>query len=151
MKARLKWLDGMSYRAESESGHAIIVDGPPSLGGKDLGPRPMELLLMGLGACSAVDVVHILKKGRQPVVDCEVELDAERAQSAPRVFTQIHMKFIVSGEGLSERQVARAVQLSADKYCSASIMLGKSVAISHSYEIRPLETATANTSSSSSL
>ena len=136
MKARVQWVEDMTYVAEAGSGHALVVDGPPDLGGRNLGPRPMELLLMGLGACSAVDVVHILKKARQPVTDCEVELDAERSASAPKVFTAITMHFIVSGQGLNPKQVERAVQLSAEKYCSASLMLKASVAISHSIEIR---------------
>ena len=129
----------MAYVAEASSGHALVVDGPPDLGGRNLGPRPMELLLMGLGSCSAVDVVHILKKARQAVSDCEVELDAERASSAPKVFTAIKMHFIVSGNNLNPKQVARAVELSAEKYCSASIMLKTSVAITHSFEIRNTE------------
>lgn len=136
MKARVKWIENMAYLAESGSGHALIVDGPPDLGGRNLGPRPMELLLMGLGSCSAVDVVHILKRARQPVTDCVVEIDAERAEQAPKVFTAIRLHFIVSGHDLSDHQVARAVQLSAEKYCSASIMLGKSVTIQHSFELR---------------
>ena len=136
MKARIKWLEDMTYVAESESGHALVIDGPPDLGGHNLGPRPMELMLMSVGSCSAVDVVHILKKARQPVTDCEVILDSERAPEAPRVFKTIHMHFIVSGQGLSAKQVERAVQLSAEKYCSASITLKASVAISHSFEIR---------------
>jgi putative redox protein len=136
MKARIKWLEDMTYIAEAGSGHAIVVDGPPDLGGRNLGVRPMELVLMGIGSCSAVDVVHILKKARQAVTDCEVELDAERAETAPKVFTRIRMHFIVSGNGLSENHVRRAVDLSAEKYCSASVMLKTSVAISHTYEIR---------------
>ena len=136
MKARIKWLEDMCYVAESESGHALAIDGPPDLGGRNLGPRPMELMLMGVGACSAVDVVHILKKARQPIMDCEVALEAERAFEAPRVFTAIRMHFIVSGQGLNSKQVERAVHLSAEKYCSASIMLKASVNISHSFEIR---------------
>ena len=136
MKARVKWIEDMTYIAEAGSGHALVVDGPPDLGGRNLGPRPMELLLMGLGACSAVDVVHILKKARQPVADCEVQLEAERAPTAPKVFTAINMHFIVIGQKLSPKHVERAVNLSAEKYCSASIMLKTSVAISHSFEIR---------------
>jgi putative redox protein len=144
MKARIKWLENMTYVAEAGSGHAIVVDGPADLGGRNLGVRPMELILMGLGSCSAVDVVHILKKARQPVTDCEVEIDAERAEVAPKVFTRIHMHFVVSGSDLSEKQVRRAVDLSAEKYCSASVMLKSSVTISHSYEIRkPAEETTA--------
>ena len=148
MKARIKWLEDMTYVAEAGSGHAIVVDGPADLGGRNLGVRPMELLLMGLGSCSAIDVVHILKKGRHPVADCVVELQAQRAEQAPRVFTAINMHFIVSGDGLKEKHVARAVQLSTEKYCSASLMLSHSVNITHSYELQP---ATANTSSSSSV
>jgi putative redox protein len=144
MKARIKWLENMTYVAEAGSGHAIVVDGPADLGGRNLGVRPMELILMGLGSCSAVDVVHILKKARQLVTDCEVEIDAERAEVAPKVFTRIRMHFVVSGSDLSEKQVRRAVDLSAEKYCSASVMLKSSVTISHSYEIRkPAEETTA--------
>lgn len=136
MKARIKWVEDMAYLAESGSGHALVVDGPPDLGGRNLGPRPMELLLMGLGSCSAVDVVHILRRARQAITDCTVEIDAERAEQAPKVFTAIRLHYVVTGRDLSHRQVARAVELSAEKYCSASIMLGKSVTISHSFELR---------------
>jgi len=116
----------------------LVVDGPPEIGGRNLGPRPMELLLMGVGACSAVDVTLILKKSRQQVVDCWVELDADRAETEPKVFTEIRMHFVVVGRELAENHVRRAVELSAEKYCSASIMLGRGgVAIRHSYEIRP--------------
>lgn len=141
MKARIKWLEDMTYIAEAGSGHALVVDGPPDLGGRNLGVRPMELILMGLGSCSAVDVVHILKKARQSVAGCEVEIDAERADTAPKVFTRIRMHFVVSGQGLKDKQVRRAVELSAEKYCSASVMLKNSVAISHTYEIRQLKDA----------
>ncbi len=136
MKARVKWIEDMAYLAESGSGHALVVDGPPELGGRNLGPRPMELLLMGLGSCSAVDVVHILRRARQAVSDCVVHIDADRATQAPKVFTALRLHFVVTGDELNERQVARAVDLSAEKYCSASIMLAKSVAISHSFELR---------------
>ncbi len=137
MQARVKWIENMAFVAESGSGHAVVVDGPPELGGRNLGVRPMELLLMGVGACSAVDVVMILKKGRQPVSDCVCELKAERADSEPKVFTAIHLNFLVTGRGLNPVQVERAVQLSAEKYCSASIMLGRGgVAITHGFEIR---------------
>lgn len=136
MKARIKWIEDMAYLAESGSGHALVVDGPPDLGGRNLGPRPMELLLMGLGSCSAVDVVHILKRARQPVTDCVVEIDADRAETVPKVFTAIRMHYIVSGHGLDAGRVERAVKLSAEKYCSASIMLGRAVTIEHSFEIR---------------
>lgn len=137
MKARVKWTEGATFLAESGSGHAIVADGPPEIGGRNLGPRPMELLLMGVGACSAVDVVLILRKSRQAVVDCWVELEADRAETEPKVFTEIRMKFVVVGRDLAENHVKRAVELSAEKYCSASIMLGRGgVAIRHSYELR---------------
>lgn len=137
MKARIKWTGDMAFIAESGSGHAIVVDGPEELGGRNIGPRPMELLLMGVGACSAVDVVMILKKARQNVVDCWVELEATRADDHPKVFTAIHMNFVVTGSGLDDKHVARAVQFSAEKYCSASIMLGRAgVAITHGYALR---------------
>ncbi len=139
MKARVKWLEDMTYEGESGSGHSVIMDGPPALGGRNLGPRPMEMLLLGMGACSAVDVIHILKKSRQKVSDCEVELGADRAESEPKVFTRIHIHFIVTGKDLKEQQVARAVSLSAEKYCSASIMLGKTAEIEHSYAIQSVE------------
>ena len=135
MKARVKWVEQATFMGESASGHAVIMDGPPESGGRNLGIRPMDMLLLGMGGCTAFDVVMILKKARQPVSDCVVELESERADSEPRVFTRIHVHFVVSGNGLSDKQVARAVQLSAEKYCSASIMLGKAVDITHDYEI----------------
>lgn len=137
MKARVKWVENAAFLAESGSSHAIVVDGPPEIGGRNLGPRPMELLLMGVGACSCVDVVHILKKARQVVTDCWVELEADRADTEPKVFTAIRMNFVVVGRDLAENHVRRAVELSAEKYCSASIMLSRGgVAITHDYEIR---------------
>ena len=137
MKARVKWTEEAVFVAESGSGHAIVLDGPPEIGGKNLGPRPMELVLMGTGACSAVDVTLSLKKSRQQVTDCWVELEAERAATEPKVFTAIRMHFVVVGTQLAENHVKRAVALSAEKYCSASIMLGRAgVAITHDYEIR---------------
>jgi putative redox protein len=137
LKARVKWNESASFIAESGSGHAIVCDGPPEIGGRNLGPRPMELLLMGVGACSAVDVTLILKKSRQKVQDCWVELEAERADTEPKVFTAIRMHFVVVGTELADNHVRRAVELSAEKYCSASIMLSRGgVAISHSYELR---------------
>lgn len=135
MKAHIRWLDGMAFEAESGSGHRLTVDGPPDLGGQDRGPRPMELLLEGLGCCSAVDVVHILQRGRHAVSDCEVEVDAERAETMPAVFMRINLHFRVSGEGLKPEAVARAVKLSAEKYCSASIMLAKACEITHTHEV----------------
>jgi putative redox protein len=136
MKARVKWLEDMTYIGESGSGHGVVMDGPPELGGRNLGVRPMEMLLLGMGACTAVDVVHMLKKARQEVTDCEVEIDAERAETEPKVFTRIQVRLIVTGRNLSDKHVARAVTLSAEKYCSASIMLGKSAEITHAYQVR---------------
>lgn len=136
MKARIKWLDHMSFVGESESGHSVVMDGPPDSGGRNLGVRPMEMVLLGMGGCTAFDVVHILKRARQPVTDCVVELEAERAESVPKVFTRIHAHYIVKGPAeLSEKHVERAVRLSAEKYCSVSMMLGKTVEISHDFEI----------------
>ncbi len=135
MNCRIKWVKDAMFIGESDSGHAVVIDGPPDGGGRNLGMRPMELLLLGMGSCSAYDVVHILKKSRQPVADCVAELSAERADTVPKVFTKIHIHFIVSGKGLAESSVKRAVELSADKYCSASIMLAKAAEVSHDFEI----------------
>lgn len=136
MKARVKWVQDVMFVTESGSGHAVVVDGAPEYGGRNLGPRPMELLLMGLGGCTAFDVVTILKKARQDVTSCVAELEAERADAVPAVFTKIHVRFLVKGRGLKEVQVKKAVDLSADKYCSASIMLGQAgVVITHDYII----------------
>ncbi len=136
MKARIKWVEGATFLGESGSGHAVVMDGPPESGGRNLGVRPMEMLLLGMGGCASFDVVNILKKSRQPITDCVAEITAQRADDEPKVFTQIHIHFIVSGDGLKEKPVARAVSLSAEKYCSASIMLGKTAKISHDYQIR---------------
>lgn len=136
MQARIKWVEGATFIGEAGSGHAVVMDGPPDHGGRNLGVRPMEMLLLGMGGCSAFDVVMILKKSRQPVTDCVVELEAERADSEPKVFTRIHAHFIVTGGGLAEKKVENAVRLSAEKYCSASIMLGKMARITHDFEIR---------------
>jgi putative redox protein len=136
MKARIKWVENVSFIAESGSGHALVMDGAPEGGGRNLGPRPMEVVLMGTGGCTAYDVVHILRKSRAPVTDCVVEIDAERAEEDPKVFTKIHFHFIVTGNGLKPAQVERAVHLTAEKYCSASIMLGKTADITHDFEIR---------------
>lgn len=136
MKATVKWVDGAMFLAESGSGHTVVMDGPPDAGGRNLGVRPMEMLLLGVGGCSAFDVVSILTKSRQPVTDCRAELSAVRADAIPAVFESIHLHFVVTGKGLDPARVARAVELSAEKYCSASIMLGKAgVAISHDFEI----------------
>ena len=137
MNARVKWLDHMSFVAESGSGHSIVLDGSPEHGGRNLGIRPMESVLIGLGACSAFDVVLMLKKARQEVRDCEVILEAERADAVPAVFTRIEMVFRIEGSGLSKKQVDRAVSLSAEKYCSVSKMLEESVEITHRVEISP--------------
>ena len=135
MKCRIKWLDHMSFVGESGSGHSVVMDGAPDAGGRNLGVRPLEMLLLGLGGCTAFDVVSILRKSRQQLVDCEVEIEAERAESIPKVFTKIHLHFIVSGRDLDQGKVAKAIDLSADKYCSASRMLEKTAAITHDFEI----------------
>ena len=135
MYTRVKWLDHMTFVGESGSGHSVVMDGPPEAGGRDLGVRPMEMLLMGMGGCSAFDVVMILKKSRQAITDCEVEVKAERAETDPKVFTHIHAHFILRGKKLSQKHVERAISLSAEKFCSASIMLGKTAEITHDYEI----------------
>lgn len=137
VKARIKWNEGVSFVAESGSGHAIVIDGAADAGGRNLGPRPMELVLMGTAACSAFDVVLILRKGRQNVLDCIAEAEAQRAESDPKVFTRIHIHFIVTGRNLDQEKVARAIKLSAEKYCSASAMLAKTAEIIHDFEIVP--------------
>ena len=140
MKARVKWVDGMAFMAEADSGHAIVMDGAPEIGGRNAGPRPMEMVLMGLGGCTAIDVMMILGKQRQPVEDCWIELSAERADvKAPKVFTTIHTRYVVVGEGLDPKKVERAVNLSAEKYCSVSAMLRDSVELTHDFEIRKPE------------
>ncbi|MEW7974703.1 MAG: OsmC family protein [Candidatus Thiodiazotropha endolucinida] len=136
MKARVVWVEDSVMMGESGSGHGVVMDGPPEHGGRNLGVRPMEMLLLGMGGCTEFDVLSILRKSRQQVTRCVVELEAERAQQDPKVFTRIHAHFIVTGKGLSEKHVARAISLSAEKYCSASLMLGKSAEITHDYEIR---------------
>ncbi len=140
MKARIKWIENVAFLGESESGHAFVMDGSPEAGGRNLGPRPMETVLIGTGACSAYDVVHILKKGREQVTDCVVELHAERAHIDPKVFVSIHFHFIVSGNGLNPGKVERAIKLSAEVYCSASAMLAKTAQITHDFEIRQVAT-----------
>lgn len=133
MKTRVKWVGEVMFMAESGSGHCVVMDGPPDHGGRNVGPRPMEMLLMGMGGCASFDVMSILKKSRQDVTDCVCEVEAERADAIPAVFTKIHLHFIVTGNDLKEAQVKRAVDLSAEKYCSASIMMGKAgVEVSHS-------------------
>lgn len=137
MKAKIIWGGDAKFIAESETGHSIVMDGPPDHGGKNQGARPMETLLIGMGGCSSFDVIHILKKSRQDVIDCVAEIEAERADAVPSVFTKIHLHFVITGNNLKESMVRNAVKLSAEKYCSASIMLAKGgVDITHSYEMR---------------
>jgi putative redox protein len=136
MKARIKWVEGVTMLGESGSGHGVVMDGPPDFGGRNLGVRPMELLLLGMGGCTQFDVLLILRKARQDITDCVVELEAERADKEPKVFTRIHAHFVVSGRGLDPKHVERAIRLSAEKYCSASIMLGATAEITHDFEIR---------------
>ena len=136
MKATIKWVDGVMFLGESGSGHSVVMDGAPDQGGRNMGCRPMEMILMGLGGCASFDVMTMLKKGRQQVATCKTELQAERVDAVPAVFSKIHLHFIVSGANLKEAQVKRAVELSAEKYCSASIMLGLAgVKMTHSYTI----------------
>jgi putative redox protein len=135
MKATVKWLDHMSFVGESGSGHSVVMDGPPDDGGRNMGVRPMEMVLLGMGGCTAFDLVLILQRQRQAIVDCQVELEAERAAEAPKVFTKIHVHYIVSGKNLDEKKVARAVTMTAEKYCSVSIMLSATVEITHDFEI----------------
>ena len=131
MKARIKWVQDVMFLGESGSGHSVVMDGAPDAGGRNLGVRPMEMLLLGLGGCSAFDVMLILKRGREAVTDCVVDIDAERATADPKVFTKIVMHYTVTGQGLDRKKVERAVQLSAEKYCSASAIIGKTAEIAH--------------------
>ncbi|MCK4834523.1 MAG: OsmC family protein [Gammaproteobacteria bacterium] len=135
MKAVVKWLDNMSFIGESESGHSVVMDGPPESGGRNLGVRPMEMVLLGMGGCTAFDVVMILQRQRQSISDCHVELSAERADEVPKVFTRIHVHYVVKGKALDEKKVARAVEMTAEKYCSVSIMLAQSAEVTHDFEI----------------
>ena len=135
MKIRVKWIEDVCFLAETESGHALVMDGAPEGGGRNLGARPMETVLAGTGGCTAYDVMTILRKARQPVKHCEVRIDAERAAEDPKVFTRIHFHFVVTGSGVRKEHVERAIHLSAEKYCSASIMLAKTAAITHDFEI----------------
>tara|TARA_B100001121_G_C18674861_1_gene615739 strand:- start:118 stop:549 length:432 start_codon:yes stop_codon:yes gene_type:complete len=138
MKARVKWVEKRTFLGESGSGHSLVMDGAPDAGGRDLGIRPMETLLLGMGGCTAFDVIHILEKARETVIDCELEIEADRAEEDPKVFTQINIRYIVTGKNLSRDKVQRAVDLSAEKYCSASIMLGEVANISHEVVLRDL-------------
>lgn len=137
MHASVTWEGEARFIGRTESGHAVAMDGPPDAGGRDQGPRPMEMVLLGLGGCSAFDVVHILQRSRRTVAACRVEIQAERAADDPKVFTAIHMHFVVSGDGLGENRVARAVELSAEKYCSVARMLASTASITHDWELRP--------------
>lgn len=136
MHARVKWIEGVSFVGEADSGHTVVMDGAPDAGGRNIGFRPMELLLVGMGGCSSFDVVAILKKARQPITDCVAEITAERASEIPKVFTKIHVHYIVTGKNLAHNQVERAINLSIEKYCSASLMLGKTAELTHDFEIR---------------
>lgn len=135
MKAKIAWQEGVSFLGQVGSGHSVLMDGAPEAGGKNQGPRPMEMILLGLGGCTSFDVVHILRKGRQEITGCQVEVDAQRATEDPKVFTHIHLHFIITGKNLDSRQVERSINLSAEKYCSASIMLKATVNITHDYEV----------------
>lgn len=136
MKATIAWNEGVMFTGESGSGHTVTIDGPESEGGQNRGVRPMELMLLGIGGCTSFDVMKILKKSRQPVEDCVAHIEAKRADEVPSVFTDIHIHFVVTGKGIKESQVKRAIELSADKYCSASIMLARGgVNVTHDYEI----------------
>ena len=136
MKATVRWVDGAMFEATADTGHTVVMDGAPEIGGRNRGSRPMEVVLMGAGGCSAADVISILAKARQEVTDCVVELEAERAEAVPRVFTRIHLHYVVTGRGLKPAAVERAVGLSADKYCSAMQMLNKTAAVTHDFELR---------------
>ena len=135
MKVRVKWVEDVCFMGETESSHAVIMDGSPEIGGRNLGMRPMEMLLVSMGGCSSIDVVTILKKSRQAITNCVAEITAERADEIPKVFTNIHVHYVVTGKGLNPAQVERAVNLSAEKYCSASIMLGKAATVTHDFEV----------------
>ena len=135
METQLKWAGNASFVGRASSGHTVVMDGPAEGGGQNLGPRPMEMLILGMGACSTYDVISILKKSRQEITDCEIKIISNRAESDPKVFTDIHIHFVVGGRNLKQKQVERAIKLSAEKYCSASIMLGATANITHDFEI----------------
>jgi putative redox protein len=135
MKARVKWIEDRNFLGESDTGHAVVMGSKGGKTGVAVAPTPMELILIGLGGCTSYDVVHILERGREAVTDCVVELDADRAEEDPKIFTRIHLHFVVTGKGLNTAKVERAIALSAEKYCSASAMLGKAATITHDFEI----------------
>jgi putative redox protein len=139
VKARIKWLDGMAFVGEADSGHGVVMDAAPDIGGRNIGLRPMEMLLLGLGGCTAIDVMLILKRGREAIADCAVEIEAERASEDPKIFTRIHLVYRLKGKSLSGAKIERAIALSKEKYCSATIMLQASVAITHEWVLEPLE------------
>jgi len=135
MNISVKWIDGMLMVGKSDSGHAIVMDGPPEIGGENLGVRPMEMLLLGMAGCTMIDVVSTLKKMREDIVDCQTQVSADRSEEYPKVFTNIHVHFVLRGKQLNPSKVDKAIKLSAEKYCSASIMIGKTAIITHDYEI----------------
>lgn len=135
MKANIKWTGDVSFTGTADSGHTVIMDGAPESGGRNQGSRPMELVLIGMGGCTAYDVIHILRKSRQEVTDCVAQIEAKRAETDPKVFTNIHIHFVVTGKNLDEKKVQHAIELSATKYCSASIMIGKTAKITHDFEL----------------
>ena len=135
MNISVKWIDGMLMVGKSDSGHAIVMDGPPEIGGENLGVRPMEMLLLGMAGCTIIDVVSTLKKMREDVVDCQTQVSADRSEEYPKVFTNINVHFILKGKQLNPSKVDKAIKLSAEKYCSASIMIGKTAVITHDFEI----------------
>ena len=139
MQTNLNWAGGAAFIGSSPAGHKVVIDGPPEGGGRDLGPRPMEMILLGLGACTGYDIVSILKKARQEVTGIVISVDGKRADAVPSVFTDINIHFHITGHNVSEKQVDRAIHLSAEKYCSASIMLGKAVNITHTFEVSDSE------------
>ncbi len=136
MKARVKWVQDVMFLGESGSGHSVVMDGAPDAGGRNVGFRPMEMMLMGLAGCSAFDVVLILKRSREDITDCVVDVDGDRAETDPKVFTNVRMHYIVTGRNLDPKKVERAVKLSEEKYCSASAMFGKTATLTHTVEIR---------------
>ena len=135
METRLRWAGEAAFIGETSTGHTVVMDGPPEGGGRNLGPRPMDMLLLSMGACSSYDVRSILKKSRQEIINCDVQINAKRAEDHPKIFTDIQLHFTVTGKGLNEKNIERAIQLSAEKYCSASIMLGAMANITHDFEI----------------
>lgn len=135
MKTTIKWIDGMMMMGESASGHSVVMDGPEEFGGKNLGIRPMEMMILGMGGCTTIDVISTLEKMREKVTNCRAEITSDRAESHPKVYTNIHIHFIIEGKNLNDKKVSKAITLSSEKYCSASIMIGKTANISHDFEL----------------